>query len=298
MIMDQLHKKPTFDQLINYIDHQPKIKYPDRRATFLRNSHVLGQFDGDSWIDLEEQENKILKEKLIQEAIQTMSRTSGLTHATLQARARNSTDPFESDSDRPSYLVPPSEYESGQSDFTGYADSEIERREVHKRARSALLAERATQDLQEHIKATSEGLYADSEKLSEKSVLSDLIKETKAKDQAKQILSKVFDTGVKNVVRKELLQEQASSSTSKPVYTEALPKTRGRSTSRPGTKRESDNPEDIPRRIRSKSQPPIQTIPEKRGPGRPPQTEEQKRAIAEAKAKEKAEAKNKSKKNK
>ena len=41
MIMDQLHKKPTFDQLINYIDHQPKIKYPDRRATFLRNSHIL-----------------------------------------------------------------------------------------------------------------------------------------------------------------------------------------------------------------------------------------------------------------
>jgi len=267
MIMDQLHKKPTFEQLINYIDHQPKIKYPDRRATFLRNSHILGQFDGDSWIGLEQQQNNVLKEQLIQEALRKVSRDNGLTNITLQAR--NSSDPFESDSERPSYLVPPSEYESGLSDFTGYADSEIERRDVQKRARASLMAERANQDLQEHIKATSEGLYADSEKLSEKSVLSDLIKETKAKDQAKQILSKVFDTGVKNVVRKELLQEQASSSTSQPIYTEALPKTRGRSTSRPGTKRESDEPEGIPRRIRSKSRPPIEAIPEKRGPGRP-----------------------------
>ena len=63
-------------------------------------------------------------------------------------------------------------------------------------------------------------------------------------------------------------------------------------------KRESDEPEGIPRRIRAKSQPPIQTIPEeeKKKPGRKPQTEEQKRAKAEEKAKAKAEAKNKSKK--
>ena len=63
--MHNLHKKPNFNELINYIENkQPLIKYPNRIATFLRNSPYLSQFDGDSWIDLEEQENNILKEKL------------------------------------------------------------------------------------------------------------------------------------------------------------------------------------------------------------------------------------------
>jgi hypothetical protein len=44
--MKSLRKKPTFNELINYIEvEQPKIKYPDRTATFLRNTHYLSQFD-------------------------------------------------------------------------------------------------------------------------------------------------------------------------------------------------------------------------------------------------------------
>ena len=36
-----LRKKPTYE-LINYIEiERPKIKYPDRSATFLRNSQVV-----------------------------------------------------------------------------------------------------------------------------------------------------------------------------------------------------------------------------------------------------------------
>ena len=100
MIMDQLHKKPTFEQLINYIDHQPKIKYPDRRATFLRNSHVLGQFDGDSWIDLEEQQNNILKETLIQEALRTMASNKGMTHTVLKYRMDGRTTPRDASPDK------------------------------------------------------------------------------------------------------------------------------------------------------------------------------------------------------
>ena len=52
-----LRKKPTFDELINYLNDQPKIKYPDRTATLLRNSHYLSQFDGNLF-DLEEQQKK------------------------------------------------------------------------------------------------------------------------------------------------------------------------------------------------------------------------------------------------
>ena len=41
MVIDTrgLRKKPTFDDALNYLQFgQEKIKYPDRRATFLRNS--------------------------------------------------------------------------------------------------------------------------------------------------------------------------------------------------------------------------------------------------------------------
>ena len=62
--MQNLRKMPTFNELINYIEvEQPKIKYPDRTATFLRNTHYLSQFDGNLF-DLEEQEKQITKEQI------------------------------------------------------------------------------------------------------------------------------------------------------------------------------------------------------------------------------------------
>ena len=63
-LKQSLRKKPTFNELVNYLEvDQPTIKYPDRTATFLRNSNYLTQFDGDNFIDLEEQEKNIEKEK-------------------------------------------------------------------------------------------------------------------------------------------------------------------------------------------------------------------------------------------
>ena len=44
-----LHKRPTYDEIINYIgEHQEKIKYPNRDATLIRNSPYLSQFDGEN----------------------------------------------------------------------------------------------------------------------------------------------------------------------------------------------------------------------------------------------------------
>ena len=61
--MNNLRKKPTFNELINYLEiKQPKIKYPDRMATFLRNSHYLSQFDG-NLLDVEEQQTKTQRNK-------------------------------------------------------------------------------------------------------------------------------------------------------------------------------------------------------------------------------------------
>ena len=50
-----------------------KIKFPNRQATFLRNSPFVFQFDGDSFIDLEEEENKMNRERLKDDEIKKIS---------------------------------------------------------------------------------------------------------------------------------------------------------------------------------------------------------------------------------
>ena len=53
-----LRRKPTYNELIDYIEiEKPKIRFPDRTATLLRNSHYLSQFDGNLF-DVEEQQQK------------------------------------------------------------------------------------------------------------------------------------------------------------------------------------------------------------------------------------------------
>ena len=87
--MQSLRKRPTYNEVVNYLENdQPKIKYPDRRATFLRNSPYLSQFDGDSWIDLEEQENNINKEKMKELAIQKVAGDEKTTAQVLRIQTR------------------------------------------------------------------------------------------------------------------------------------------------------------------------------------------------------------------
>ncbi len=86
--MQTLRKRPTYNEVIYYLENdQPIIKYPNRDATFIRNSPYLSQFDGDSWIDLEEQEQNINKEKLKEIEV---NRIAGSTKSTAQLlRASN-----------------------------------------------------------------------------------------------------------------------------------------------------------------------------------------------------------------
>ena len=76
LIKDQLHKKPTLIDIIHHIQYkQPTKKYPDRRATFIRNSPYLSQYDGDSWIDIEEQEKYHIKRVINSRSIKKDSRS-------------------------------------------------------------------------------------------------------------------------------------------------------------------------------------------------------------------------------
>ena len=43
-----LRERPTYEELIEYIEtNKDKIKMPDRRAQFMRNSFYLSQLDGE-----------------------------------------------------------------------------------------------------------------------------------------------------------------------------------------------------------------------------------------------------------
>ena len=77
-MQNNLRKKPTFNELINYLQNErPKIRYPDRTATLLRNSHYLSQFDGNLF-DLEEQQKNIAKAQLRETEIRNVvSNTQG-----------------------------------------------------------------------------------------------------------------------------------------------------------------------------------------------------------------------------
>ena len=87
-------KRPTFDSTLNYLQYgQESIKYPDRSATFLRDSHQMGFLDNFVRAHLQEQELDMAKEDIKQAAI----RQNALYYVHKKARARTGQghdDPF------------------------------------------------------------------------------------------------------------------------------------------------------------------------------------------------------------
>jgi len=49
--MQTLRKRLSYDEMVDYVENDTqRIKFPNRQATFLRNSPFLSQFDGESFI--------------------------------------------------------------------------------------------------------------------------------------------------------------------------------------------------------------------------------------------------------
>ena len=83
-----LRKRPSYDEVIDYLEtEQPKIKYPDRRATFLRNSPYLSQFDGDSWMNLDEQDNRMRMQQMRELEMRRVAAATKKTFSTFKAQA-------------------------------------------------------------------------------------------------------------------------------------------------------------------------------------------------------------------
>ena len=59
-----LRRRETYEEIINYLENEQEIiKYPDRRAKFLRDSPYLTQLDGEGIRTLEEQETAAIRQR-------------------------------------------------------------------------------------------------------------------------------------------------------------------------------------------------------------------------------------------
>jgi hypothetical protein len=108
-----LRKRPHYGDMINEIElNPPNIKYPDRTATLFRNTRYMFRFDGDlGFVDLEDQENKMAKERLLEEETTKMARETKGTHLEVQADSGRTTPliasslPSEPDTDSDIYEI-------------------------------------------------------------------------------------------------------------------------------------------------------------------------------------------------
>ena len=65
MMESGLRRKQTYEEIIDYIENDPdKTQYPNRTATYLRNTFQLSQLDGMGQALLEQQEMNEMAERV------------------------------------------------------------------------------------------------------------------------------------------------------------------------------------------------------------------------------------------
>ena len=68
-----LRQKPTYSQLINEVETDYKLKLPDRKAKFTRDSPYLAFLDREIYTDMAEQQEREAKNRLVQNIIRNQS---------------------------------------------------------------------------------------------------------------------------------------------------------------------------------------------------------------------------------
>ena len=60
-----LRRRESYDDIVKYIETDPdKIRYPNRKASFLEQSHYMKFLGGEDYIAMEEQQLRASKEKI------------------------------------------------------------------------------------------------------------------------------------------------------------------------------------------------------------------------------------------
>ena len=78
-----LKPRPTYEYRFNFEPYF--VKYPDRSATFTRDSPLLTQFDGIGIMELQEQEQREIDERQKEDMIRQMAADTGQSAQMLRA---------------------------------------------------------------------------------------------------------------------------------------------------------------------------------------------------------------------
>ncbi len=122
-----LHKKPTYDSLIDYIQNkQPILKYPNRLATEIMNSREMSKLNGIG-ISLDQQGN-LMKEQQRINSIREVSINNGTTFSHALAAEHYIGGDSDSDTSSGTPIINRfrSRYEDSSSDLTDIIDYEVD----------------------------------------------------------------------------------------------------------------------------------------------------------------------------
>ena len=86
---DGLRQQPSYNELIDEIATDQKIKLPDRRAKFMRDSPYLSFLDNETYLEMEDQQNKLNAQQQAQQTIQQVASSSGQTASVLRSQVTN-----------------------------------------------------------------------------------------------------------------------------------------------------------------------------------------------------------------
>ena len=84
-----LRQKPSYNQLIDEIATDKKITLPDRRAKFMRDSPYLSFLDNETYLEMEDQQNKLNAQQQAQQTIQQLASSSAQTASVLRSQVTN-----------------------------------------------------------------------------------------------------------------------------------------------------------------------------------------------------------------
>ena len=83
-----LKKRDTYDEIVNYIETDPnKIRYPNRDATLIEQSHYMKMLGGQDYVDMEQQQNNAIKESMKDGLIRRVAGNTGGTRSLYKAAA-------------------------------------------------------------------------------------------------------------------------------------------------------------------------------------------------------------------
>jgi hypothetical protein len=122
-----LHKKPTYDSLIDYIQNkQPILKYPNRLATEIMNSREMSKLNGIG-ISLDQQGN-LMKEQQRINSIREVSINNGTTFSHALAAEHYIGGDSDSDTSSGTPIINrfKSTYQDSSSDLTDIIDYEVD----------------------------------------------------------------------------------------------------------------------------------------------------------------------------